>query len=228
LSTLFLNPKVVEYIPLILSGLVNTVVLTLGGMGLGLLIGALLAFAEVYGSKPLSAVASGIEQVLRGIPLIVMLFIIFFGLPELGVRLPPIPSAILGIGLISGSYQSQIIRSAIEGIGMRQWEAALSIGMSGFQAFTNVILPQAVRIMLPGWVNEFTIVLKDTSIAYAIGVSELFTQAIHVAQVTFDYFSTLLITALIYLVITSLVSTAFNYIYERWLRIPGLGGGVGV
>ena len=224
MSSSFFNPKVIEYLPLLLSGLVNTVILTLGSMGLGLLVGALLAFAEVYGPKPISVIASSIEQVLRGIPLIVILFIIFFGLPELGITLPPVPSAILGIGLISGSYQSQIIRSAIEGIGMKQWEAALSIGMTRFQAFTNIILPQAVRIMLPGWVNEFTIVLKDTSIAYAIGVTELFTQAIHIAQATSDYLSVLLIIALIYLAITSLVSTAFNYLYERRLRIPGLGG----
>ncbi|RLG89502.1 MAG: amino acid ABC transporter permease [Thermoprotei archaeon] len=219
------NPEVLHYVPVILSGLTYTGLLTIGGVGIGFFLGLLLAFAEVYGPKPLSVLASSIGQIIRGIPLIALFFVIFFGLPEIGINLSPTMSAILGLAIRSAAYQSQIFRSAIESIGIGQWEAALSIGMTRFQAFINVIAPQAIRIAIPSWGNEFTIVLKDTSIAYAIGVTEMFTQAIHVAQVTLDYFTTLAIVALVYFVLTSCVSAVLNKLYTKH-RIPGLGGGV--
>jgi polar amino acid transport system permease protein len=217
-------PEFSDYVPVILSGLPNTLILTFGGFGIGLALGALLAFLEVYAPRPISSAASAVEEIIRGIPLLVIMFIVFFGLPELGLSLNPIQAAVISIGIRSLAYQSQIVRGAILSIPAGQWEAALSIGMTRWQAFANVIAPQAFRIAVPGLVNQFTIDLKDTSIAYAIGVAEIFTQAIHIAQVILDYLTPLLFVGLIYLVMTLAVSYASEHLYRRY-AIPGLGGG---
>ena len=220
-----MNPSIESYIPVIFSGLQFTLILTFGGIGLGLIMGVPLAFLEVLGPKPIRIFVSWIGRIIRGIPLLVILFIIFFGFPTLGIRLPPIPSAILAIGIRSAAYQSQLFRGAIEGVGYSQYEAALSLGMTKWSAFRHIILPQALRLVIPGWINEFTIVLKDTSLAYAIGVSEIFTQAVHIAQVILDYQTPLLIVAAIYFTITYLSSLLANKVYSKFM-IPGLGGGV--
>lgn len=212
-----------SYISVIFSGLQYTLILTFSGIGLGLIMGVPLAFLEVLGPRPIRIMVSWIGRIIRGIPLLVILFIVFFGFPALGIRLPPIPSAIIAIGIRSAAYQSQLFRGAIEAVGYSQYEAALSLGMTKWTAFRVIILPQALRIVIPGWINEFTIVLKDTSLAYAIGVSEIFTQAIHVAQVILDYKVPLLIVATIYFTITYLSSSLANKIYSK-LMIPGLGG----
>ncbi len=219
----FINLKILEqYGPIILSGLNKTAILTFGGFGMGFALGAMLAFIQCFGGKVSSRVATAIEESLRSIPLLVLMLLIFFGLPEVGISLNPVQSAILAIGLRSMAYQSQIIRSAILAIPRGQVEAALSLGMTRLQLFTTVIAPQAFRIAIPGLVNQFTIDLKDTSIAYAIGVSELFTQAIHVAQVALDYLTPLLFVGAIYFVITFSASSLTAKIYKK-LSIPGLG-----
>ncbi len=221
-STVFTS--IAPYIKVILDGLPETLLLTFGGFGIGLVVGPILAFMEIYGPKPLARLAAAIEEVIRGIPLLVLMFIIYFGLPELGIRLTPLPAAILAIGIRSLAYQSQIIRSAVISIPAGQWEAALSLGMSPVGAFINIIIPQAFRIAIPGLVNQFTVDLKDTSIAYAIGVAEIFTQAVHVAQVILDYLPPLLFVGLIYFVLTYTASSLASTLYRR-LAIPGLGAG---
>lgn len=220
ISHLFLN-----YIPLILSGLPNTMILAFGGFTIGLLLGSILAFLEMYTPKPLSTIALLVEEAIRGTPLLVVMFIVFFGLPAIGISLDPVSAAVVSIGIRSLAYQSQIIRGALSSIPAGQLEAALSIGMSRGQAFTSIVIPQAIRIAVPGLVNQFTIDLKDTSIAYAIGVAEVFTQAVHVAQVIFDYLTPLLFVGLIYFTLTFTVSRVSEYFYRRY-SIPGLGGGV--
>ncbi len=216
---------ILRYAPLILSGFSNTLIMTVSGVMLGLALGVASAFAEILGPRPLQAVISTVTHILRGIPLLVLLLLVFYGLPLLGLQLPPLPTAVLAIGVRSGAYQSQILRSAIEAVGSAQLEAAYASGMDKLTAFRSVVLPQALRLSLPGLVNEFTIVLKDTSMAYVIGVTEMFTQAIHVAQVTLDYLAPLTLTALVYLLTCLTVSIVANRLYRR-LSIPGLGTGV--
>ena len=219
-----MDPEVIRYLPVIFSGITNTLVLTVLGIALGTVLGGALAFIEVLGPPAIGKIVSWITRVIRGIPLLVILFLVFYGFPRAGIPLPPIPSAIIGIGIRSGAYQSQLLRGSIEAVGRRQLEAAYSIGLSKWGAFRHVILPQAFRLFIPGWVNEFTIVLKDTSIAYAIGVSEIFTQAVHVAQVVLDYLTPLLVVAVTYFVICYTVSLIANKLYRK-VMIPGLGGG---
>jgi polar amino acid transport system permease protein len=218
------NLQLQSYLPYLLKGFYHTLLLTAGGLTLGFAIGASLAFAEIYLTGPASSVAAAIEQVLRGIPLIVIFFLIYFGLPYAGIILSPSVAAALGLGLRSGGYQSQIFRSALESIGVGQVEAALSIGMSKPAAYREVLLPQALRLSIPAWSNEFTVVLKDTSMAYAIGVAELLKQAANIVSLTLQPLEIYLVVAAIYFVATVVVSRTMNFAYEKW-RIPGLGGG---
>jgi polar amino acid transport system permease protein len=216
--------QVTSYLPLILKGFEVTLQLTLGGLVLGFVIGILLAFAETYLPQPTRAVASAIDQVLRGIPLIPLLFIIYFGLPSVGITFPTLVAASVALGLRSGGYQSQIFRSALESIGAGQVEAAYSMGMGRFESYRSVLLPQAVRLSIPAWTNEFTVVLKDTSMAIAIGVPEVMTQASNAVALTLQPMQVYLIAATLYLVSCLLINRSMNLIYER-LRIPGLEKG---
>ncbi|MEM1642897.1 MAG: amino acid ABC transporter permease [Desulfurococcaceae archaeon] len=186
------------YIPIILMGVWNTLILSTVSFLLATLLGLLMAFIEVFSPKPVSTIVDWVTRVLRGIPLLLALLLVFYGLPRAGVALPNIASAIIGIAIVDSGYQAQLFRGAIEGVGGRQLEAAYSIGLSKWGAFRYVIVPQAFRAALPGWLNEFTIVLKDSSIAYAIGVTELFTQAVHVAQVILDYLQPLILVSIVY------------------------------
>lgn len=186
------------YVPIILMGVWNTLILSTTGFLLATLLGLLMAFIEVFSPKPLSIIVDWVTRVLRGIPLLLALLLVFYGLPRAGIALPNIASAIIGITIVDSGYQAQLFRGAIEGVGGKQLEAAYSIGLSKWGAFRYVIVPQAFRAALPGWLNEFTIVLKDSSIAYAIGVTELFTQAVHVAQVILDYLQPLILVSIVY------------------------------
>jgi polar amino acid transport system permease protein len=208
----------------LLSGFFSTALLTAGGLALGFVIGIALAFAEVYLSRRIGAVASAVEQVLRGVPLLVMFLLIYLGSPSLGFSLSPEMAATLGLGLRSGGYQSQIFRSALGSIGVGQAEAALSMGMGKVETYREILLPQALRLSIPSWGNEFTVVLKDTSLAYSIGVAEMMERAANVVAMTLQPLQVYLIVASVYLVATLVVSRGMNVVYER-LKIPGLGGG---
>ncbi|MCS7127686.1 MAG: amino acid ABC transporter permease [Sulfolobales archaeon] len=186
------------YVPVILMGVWNTLILSTAGFLLATLLGLLMAFIEVFSPKPISITVDWVTRVLRGVPLLLALLLVFYGLPRVGIALPNIASAIIGITIVDSGYQAQLFRGAIEGVGERQLEAAYSIGLSKWAAFRYIIAPQAFRAALPGWLNEFTIVLKDSSIAYAIGVTELFTQAVHVAQVVLDYLQPLILVSIVY------------------------------
>ena len=216
--------EVTSYLPLILQGFEVTLLLTLCGLALGFAIGILLAFAETYLPPPARAAASAIDQVLRVIPLIPMLFLIYFGLPSIGVSFPTLVAASVGLGIRSGGYQSQIFRSALESIGTGQVEAALSMGMGRFESYRSVLLPQAVRLSIPAWTNEFTVVLKDTSMAIAIGVPEVMTQASNAVALTLQPMQVYLVAAALYLASCLLINRSMNVLYER-VRIPGLEKG---
>ncbi|HRY84744.1 MAG TPA: amino acid ABC transporter permease, partial [Candidatus Cloacimonadota bacterium] len=148
--------------PLLLKGVWIAVLITVCSMLLGMVLGIAVAFLRIYGKKPVRKAVSVYEWIFRGLPQLVMLFIVYFGLPELGLNLGPFLSVVLALGLCSSAYQAQIYRGAILSIGSEQMEAGLSLGMTKTQTLFHIILPQAVRLSLPGFTNEFTIVLKDS------------------------------------------------------------------
>ncbi len=189
---------VVQSVPLLLRGAGYTVLLSLGGMFFGLVLGFILALMRLSPLKLVSRLALIYVSFIRGTPLLVQLFLIYYSLPQFGLRLDPIPSALIGFSLNMAAYTSEILRGAIASIDRGQREAALSIGMTPFQTMRRVILPQAARVALPPLGNSFISLVKDTSMAATIQVPDLFRQAQLITARTFEVFTMYISVALIY------------------------------
>lgn len=181
--------------PLLSAGLIFTVPLTLITFVLGILLGLLVALVRFY------------VWLIRGTPLLVQLFLIFYGLPSAGIVLDAFTAAVIGFTLNIGAYSSEIIRATLAAIPKGQWEAAYSIGMNWPQLMWRVILPQAARIAVPPLSNTFISLVKDTSLAAAVTVPELFQAAQRLASVTYEPLILYIETAIIYLMFSSVLST---------------------
>ncbi len=211
-------------IKMLLQGTKMTLILSFLSIGLGFAIGLPVALMETYGKGVIRYVALVYENVIRGIPLLAIYFIIFFSMPILvGIGLSPFWAAVVGLGVRSSAYQSQIFRSGIQAVSEGQIEAALSLGMSKLQAIRHVVLPQALRFSLPAWMNEYVIVLKDTSIALAIGIVELTREATYLVSVSAEPFRYYGLAALFYLVIVLPLTYLANYMGKKY-GIKGTGG----
>ncbi len=193
--------------PLLSAGLIFTVPLTLITFVLGILLGLLVALARLYGPTPLVVLVRFYVWLIRGTPLLVQLFLIFYGLPSVGIVLDAFTAAVIGFTLNIGAYSSEIIRATLAAIPKGQWEAAYSIGMNWPQVMWRVILPQAARIAVPPLSNTFISLVKDTSLAAAVTVPELFQAAQRLASVTYEPLILYIETAIIYLLFSSVLST---------------------
>ena len=207
----------------LLLGAGITVALTLTSVLLGLLAGLPAGIVEVYGSGPVAGAVSRLGVLLRGTPLLVILAFTFFVNP---VNVGAFEAATLGLGLRSAAYQSQIFRGAIQSVSEGQMEAARSVGMSQFEAIRHVIVPQALRRSIPGFQNEFTIVLKDTSVAFFIGLAELLTRGFNLFTQTGQstaILEVILAVSLVYFVLTVATNQGLDYLGRRF-AIPDSGG----
>jgi L-cystine transport system permease protein len=193
----------IQSAPFLLKGAVYTIELSLGGMAFGLVLGLAIALMRLSAFPVLSGLARAYVSFIRGTPLLVQLFLIYYGLAQFGIRLDPIPSALIGFSLNMGGYTSEILRGAIGSIDRGQWEAAFCIGMSYSQAMRRVILPQAARVALPPLGNSFISLVKDTSLAATIQVPELFRQAQLITARTFQVFTMYLSAAFLYWIMSS-------------------------
>lgn len=193
----------------------NTVILSLGGMFFGLLLGFGLALMRLSRFKLVSWLARVYVSFFRGTPLLVQLFLIYYGLPQVGIELEPIPAAMIGFSLNMAAYACEILRAAIGSIERGQWEAAASIGMTRAQTLRRAILPQAMRTALPPLGNSFISLVKDTALAATIQVPELFRQAQLVSARTFEIFTMYLSAALIYWILASLLAHLQNRLEDR-------------
>ncbi len=207
-------------LPQLLEGLIVTLGLTAFGILLGTALGILLATGRSYGARPLAYFILLYEKVLRGIPLLVLFFLIYFGLPQIGINFDAFTAACLGLGLRSSAYQAQIYRGAINSIPEGQINAAYSLGMSKIKAIRNIILPQTLRLSIPGWSNEFTILLKDTSLAFGIGVIELMRQGRYI-QVRDPNLTLLvyLLIALIYFILVITANKTLRYVEKKYQMV---------
>lgn len=196
--------------------------LTFISLALGFLLGLILALGRVYGKTIISGFCSGYIEVIRGTPLLVQLFIIYFGLPQVGINLDPLTAALIGFALNSGAYQAEYLRGSIQSIESGQMVAARSLGMTKLKAIGNIILPQALRISIPAWSNELIYLLKYTSIAYIIQVRELTAEGKFIAAHTFRFLEIFAIIAIIYLVLTMIFTEVIDRI-EKKISIPGIG-----
>lgn len=201
--------------PLLSAGLIFTVPLTLITFVLGIVLGLSVALARLYGPAPLVMLVRFYVWLIRGTPLLVQLFLIFYGLPSAGIVLDAFTAAVIGFTLNIGAYSSEIIRATLAAIPKGQWEAAYSIGMNWPQVMWRVILPQAARIAVPPLSNTFISLVKDTSLAAAVTVPELFQAAQRLASVTYEPLILYVETALIYLLFSSVLSTLQDRLEQR-------------
>ncbi|MFW5945437.1 MAG: amino acid ABC transporter permease [Candidatus Natronoplasma sp.] len=213
--------RIINFLPILWDGLQTTLILTGISLGIGTVVGIIMGFIRAYNIFPLNYLVYVYEKVLRGIPLLVILLILWLVPPDFGFRIDRFHAAILGLALRSSAYQAQIFRGAINSISRGQVEAAKSIGMSRLQGIRNIILPQVLRLSIPGWSNEFTIVLKDTSIALAIGVTELLRRGDQLVVLHSDIaLEIFLVVAAIYFVIVVSVNKGLGIIEEKF-RMKG-------
>jgi L-cystine transport system permease protein len=201
---------VVDSTPFLLKGAWFTLQLSLGGMFFGLALGFMLAMMRLSRFLPFSLISRFYVSIFRGTPLIAQLFMIYYGLPQFGIELDPMPAALIGLSLNTAAYTSETLRAAISSLDKGQWEAAASIGMTRWQTLYRVILPQAGRTALPPLGNSFIGLVKDTSLAATIQVPELFRQAQLVTSRTLEVFTMYLAASLIYWIMATLLSALQN------------------
>ncbi len=207
-----------QFLSYIGSGTVLTVGVTLIALPSGLLIGTLLALVYVYGGKVAARAMNLYSTIFRGIPPIVLLFILFFVVTK-GVNLSAFWAGSLSLGMVSSAYQMEIVRGALLSVSGDQLMAARAVGLSRLQAIRYVVLPQAVRLAIPPWSNEAAIVIKDSSLVYALGVPEILRRAQLIGASSQKYLLAYLSAAVIYFLLVSLTTHLLNNL-EQKLSIP--------
>ena len=208
---LVLIPK---YMPFLLQGALITIQLSFLSMACGICVGLLVALGRLSGIKPLDWVLQIYLEVWRNVPLIVQLLVIYFTLPEIGIRLPAFWAGVLGLSLNLGAYLSEVFRAAIASIDKGQVDAAISIGMSRFTAFRRVVLPQALLIAVPTLGGYFVSLLKDSALVSFIAVNELLRNGTIIISSTFRSMEIYAMVAMIYFVMSFIASRA-----ARWLEL---------
>ncbi|HCW04711.1 MAG TPA: cysteine ABC transporter permease [Clostridium sp.] len=201
--------------PMLKAGIAFTVPVALISFTLGLILGLLTALSRISKVKPLVLIAKFYVWIIRGTPLLVQLFIIFYGLAKVNIILDPLPAAIIGFTMNIGAYSSEVIRAAILSIPKGQWEAAASIGMPHTQALKRIVLPQAARVSIPPLFNSFISLIKDTSLAASITLTEMFQVAQRVTAATYEPLLLYIEVALIYLIFCTILSAVQSRVEKK-------------
>jgi polar amino acid transport system permease protein len=210
-----------DALPYLFKGSLVTIALVCGAMALGLTVGIFIAVGQIYGNSTVRVIIAVYVWFFRGVPLLVLLFLFYFGLfTLLNINLSAFTVAVIVLGLISAAYQSQIFRGAILSLPEGQMKAARALGMSDARSIMVIVLPQALRLSIPGWSNEYSIVLKDSAVAYALGVMEMMARAHFVASRTYEHLPLYFAAGVIFLMLTYLGTKALRILEER-VRIPG-------
>jgi len=207
--------------PRLLDGTVVTLELTAICITSGFIIGLALSLGRVYGNKVVYSITTTFVELVRGTPLLVQLFIIYYGLPDVGILLNPLLAAGIALGINTSAYQAEYFRGAIQSVSAGQMTAARSIGMGRFGAIKSIILPQALRLAIPSWSNELIYMLKYTSLAFTVGAPELMAKAKIIAARNFRYLEVFIIVAFIYIIIVTGFTKVLDIVEER-VKIPGL------
>lgn len=202
------------YLPLFLKGLQMSVYISFVGMALGSLLGILVAAGRSTSSKPLEKLINVYIEIFRNTPLLIQMYLLYFGLSQFDIHLPPNFAAILAITLNAGAYTAIIFHAGIKAVYIGQIEAAMALGMSGVQSFIYVVFPQAFRIVIPPLTNQFISVFLFSSVAATISVNELTYVTLNVESITMRTFEAFIITTLLYLAVTTIISTLSGW-YEK-------------
>lgn len=211
-----------QLIPVLNRGLVMSIKLIIPSVLFGLMLGIVIGTLRTYGHPAIRKVANGYATVFRGTPLVVQLFLLYFGLPNLGIYLDAYTAAVAGFILCSGAYHSEYIRGGLLSIKKGQLLAAQSMGFSTFKTMFNIILPQAIRRALPGCGNEIIYLIKYSSLAYIITCIELTGEGKIIATRTFRYTEVFLVIGFYYLVLVTIASFILQKLEQKF-KIPGFG-----
>ncbi|MDI6619627.1 MAG: amino acid ABC transporter permease [Clostridiales bacterium] len=207
-----------KFFPLLLSGVEMTLLLTLLSVGIGVILGLIAALMRMSHIKILRFIGTAYIEIVRGTPLMVQVYLIFFGFPQiLGFIIPPLVAGVISLGFNSGAYVAEIIRAGIQAVDIGQTEAAYSLGMNKKMNMQYIIIPQAVKNILPALVNEFITLIKESSVVSVIGLTELTRDYSLISSVTFRSFEPLLTIGVIYFIMTFTLSK-FMGRFERRLR----------
>jgi cystine transport system permease protein len=201
--------------PLLEGAIRGTIPLTIISFAVGMVIALLVALARLSRVRALSWLARAYISVIRGTPLLVQLFLIFYALPSLGIVIDPFPSAIIAFSLNVGGYAAETIRAAILSVPRGQWEAAATIGLSPTLTLRRVVLPQALRVSVPPLSNTFISLVKDTSLASTIMVTELLRKAQEIAAPTYEFMTLYSLAAVIYWLICLVLSSLQGRLEKR-------------
>ncbi len=210
-----------RYLDLFLEGLANTLILTASSFAIGFMLGLLIAVERLYGPRILRAALAAYVETIRGTPMLLQLFLLYYALPSAGIAMSALTAAILGMGFNSAAYQSEYLRASLRAVPSGQWEAALSLGMTKWQAIRSIILPIGLRSAIPALSNELVYLLKYSSIAYFLAVVELVYAGKIIGSETFAYLEMYTLIALVYLVFSLLITRSMKKI-ESKIMIPGL------
>jgi polar amino acid transport system permease protein len=208
-----------EILPTLLQGVRLTILATLLGSALAAVVG--LAFALLRRSPifPVSAAASFVVEFIRGTPLLVQLYFLFYVLPSIGVTLSPLTAGVIGLGLHYGTYTAEVYRAGIDNVARGQWEAAKACNLTAAQAWRHIILPQAIPPMIPALANYFVSMFKETPLLSAITVLELMNQARSVANFNYRYLEPMTLVGVFFLVISLISVAALRALERRYGRI---------
>lgn len=210
-----------DALPYLIKGSAATGVIVVGAMIIGLVMGLAMACGMVYGRKWVRLVVGFYIWFFQGVPVLVLLFLFYFGLFNfMGLNFTAITSVTIVLGMTTAAYQANIFRGAILSLPMGQFKAANALGMSNVQAIINIILPQVLRISIPAWSNEFSIILKDSALAFVIGAPEIMARTQFVASRTYQHLPLYITAGLIYFVLTWSGVKALRAL-ENKVRIPG-------
>ena len=210
-----------DALPAFWLGTLVTLELTAVGLVMGFVLGLLAAVGRAYGGKWVRWIAIGYIELFRGTPLLVQLFLLYYGLPGLGITLDRLPAAFLALGLNSGAYQAEYLRGAILAIGDGQMMAGRSIGMTLWRTIIHIILPQALRLVIPAWSNEPISLFKSTAVAFLIAIPDLWARAKSLAARTYNPIGYYFAVAVVYLALVFVLNEGLKFL-ERRARIPGL------
>lgn len=201
-----------------ISGVKNTVLLAVFSVYLGVVFGVFLALMKISKNRIFNIISTSYIEFIRGTPLLVQLYIIYYGLPNIGINLPDFLAGIVALSVNSAAYVAEIIRAGIQAVDKGQMEAARSLGMTYNMTMKYIIIPQAFKNILPALGNEFIVVIKESSIVSVIGIHELMYNADTVRGNTFQPFEPLIVVALIYFIITFTLSKLLG-LAERRMRV---------
>ena len=209
---------VVNALPAMLLGVRFTVLFTVGALFFGFLLALILAALRLTRSRVVSALVRGYVSAIRGTPLLVQIYLIYYGLPNVGITLEPVPAGILALSLNVGAYLSESLRGALEGVERGQWDAARSLGMSWGQTLRFIVLPQAFRVALPSIGNSAIGLVKDTSLVSVITVTELLRATQEAIAESFQPLPLYIAAAVIYWVLSSVLGLLQGRLERRFNR----------